>query len=73
MDESGETTLKKQTNKKKQHINIVIDDSLNANAYFFRTAILVSSNSLHFRPQHLSINMNEAEEEESKGESEGER
>lgn len=72
MDESGATTLKNKQTKKK-HINIVIDDSLNENAYFFRTAILVSSNSLHFRPQHLSINMNEAEEEESKGESEGER
>lgn len=71
MDESGATTLKNKQTKK--NINIVIDDSLNENAYFFRTAILVSSNSLHFRPQHLSINMNEAEEEESKGESEGER
>ena len=45
-----------------------IDDPLNVNACF-----LVSSSSPHFRPQLLSIHMNEAEEEESKRRSRRER
>lgn len=65
MDERGKTETER---------NIKIDDPMNVNACFLELLYFrVSSSSPHFRPRHLSIHMNEAEEEEDKRGSERER